>query len=106
LRDETCEGQPCFERERYLANKYSGYKRQVVWMDKATCHPWKIDYYGRKDSLLKAPTIKGYKKYLNKHWRTDEMFMINHQTGKSTRHRFRAGLADAGFTQDSLKRAR
>ncbi len=39
------------------------------------------------------------------------MFMINHQTGKSmllkwSNHNFHAGLADADFTQNSLKRAR
>lgn len=111
LRDETCEGQPCFVLERYPANKYSGYKRQVVWMDKAEYRPWKIDYYDRKDSLLKTLTFKGYKQYLNKHWRPDEMFMVNHQTGKSTllkwsNYKFRTGLADADFTQDSIKRAR
>lgn len=111
LRDETCEGQPCFVLERYPVNKYSGYKRQMVWMDKAEYRPWKIDYYDRKDSLLKTLTFKGYKQYLNKHWRPDEMFMINHQTGKSTllkwsNYKFRTGLADADFTQDSIKRAR
>ncbi len=111
LRDETCEGQPCFVLERYPVNKYSGYKRQVVWMDKAEYRPWKIDYYDRKDSLLKTLTFKGYKQYLNKHWRPDEMFMVNHQTGKSTllkwsNYKFRTGLADADFTQDSIKRAR
>lgn len=111
LRDETCEGQPCFVLERYPVNKYSGYKRQVVWMDKAEYRPWKIDYYDRKDSLLKTLTFKGYKQYLNKHWRPDEMFMVNHQTGKSTllkwsNYKFRTGLVDADFTQDSIKRAR
>ncbi len=39
------------------------------------------------------------------------MFMINYQTGKSmllewNTHNFHAGLADVGFIQDSLNRAR
>ncbi|MDX1253125.1 MAG: outer membrane lipoprotein-sorting protein [Gammaproteobacteria bacterium] len=111
LRDEVIEGQPCFVVERYPVNKNSGYKRQVTWIDKAEYRPWKIDFYDRKDSLLKTLTIKGYKQYLKKHWRPDEMFMVNHQTGKSTllkwsNYKFHAGLTDADFTQESLKRAR
>lgn len=111
LRDEVYEGQPCFVMERYPVNKYSGYKRQIVWMDKAEYRPLKIDFYDRKDSLLKTLTFKGYKQYLRKHWRPDEMFMINHQTGKSTllkwnNYKFRTGLTEADFTQDSLKRSR
>ncbi len=109
--DEAYKGQPCFVLERYPVNKYSGYKRQVTWIDKAEYRVLKIEYYDRKDSLLKTLTFKGYKQYLKKHWRSDEMFMINHQTGKSTllkwnNYKFRTGLAEADFTQDSLKRAR
>ena len=111
LRDEVYEGQSCFVVERYPVSKYSGYKRQITWIDKAEYRPLKIEYYDRKDSLLKTLTFKGYKQYLKKHWRPDEMFMINHQSGKSTllkwnNYKFRTGLADADFTQDSLKRAR
>ncbi len=116
LRDEVCpdeayKGQSCFVVERYPVNKYSGYKRQTTWIDKAEYRVLKIEYYDRKDSLLKTLTFKGYKQYLKKHWRSDEMFMINHQTGKSTllkwnNYKFRTGLVEADFTQDSLKRAR
>ena len=111
LRDEVYEGQSCFIVERYPVSKYSGYKRQITWIDKAEYRPLKIEYYDRKDSLLKTLIFKGYKQYLKKHWRPDEMFMINHQSGKSTllkwnNYKFRTGLADADFTQDSLKRAR
>jgi hypothetical protein len=111
LRDERYEDQDCFVLERYPVDKYSGYKRQVVWMDKAEYRPLKVDYYDRKDTLLKTLTFKGYRQYLGKYWRADEMFMLNHQTGKSTllqwsQYRFGAGLTEADFTQESLKRAR
>lgn len=111
LRDEIYEGQPSFVVERYPVNKYSGYKRQITWIDKAEYRPLKIDFYDRKDSLLKTLTFKGYQQYLKKHWRPDEMFMMNHQTGKSTllkwsNYKFRIGLTGSDFTQDSLKRAR
>ena len=111
LREETCEGQPCFVMERYPVSKYSGYTRQVVWTDKAEYRPYKIDYYDRKGSLLKTLTWKDYKRYLNKHWRADEMFMLNHQSGKSTllrwtNYKFGTGLQDADFNQERLKRGR
>ncbi len=111
LREETYDGQSCFVIERYPVDKYSGYKRQVVWLDKAEYRPLKVDYYDRKDSLLKTYTAKGYRQYLGKYWRAGEMLMVNHQTGKSTLlkwsdFKFRTGLKETDFTQDSLKRAR
>lgn len=111
LRDEIHDGQSCFVIERYPVDKYSGYKRQIVWLDKAEYRLMKIEFYDRKDSLLKTFTAKGYQQYLGKYWRVGEMLMVNHQNGKSTslrwsNYRFQTGLRDADFTQESLKRAR
>lgn len=111
LRDETYEGMPSFVIERYPVDKNSGYIRQQVWIDQAEYRPWKIDFYDRKDSLLKTLTFRGYRQYAGKYWRADEMFMQNHQSGKSTLlkwtdYRFRTGLRDADFNEASLKRAR
>lgn len=109
LRDEACETLSCFVIERYPVNPDSGYTRQTVWIDKAEHRAQRIDYYDRKQSLLKTLTWKGYRQYLNKHWRADEMLMVNHQTGKSTLlqwsgYRFRTGLKDGDFNQENLKR--
>lgn len=111
VREEPCEGTPCFVIERYPVSRDSGYTRQVVWLDQSEYRPQKIDFYDRKGSLLKTLTWSGYKQYLGKYWRADEMTMVNHQSGKSTRllwrdYRFRTGLKDSDFTQESLKRAR
>ena len=111
LRDESHEGKLCFVIERTPVDKRSGYTRQQVWIDQAEYRPWKIDYYDRKDSLLKTLVWRGYRQYLGKYWRADEMFMQNHQNGKSTLlkwrdYKFRAGLKDADFNEASLKRAR
>ncbi len=112
IRDEVHEGKDCFVMERFpVDKKNSGYTRQVTWIDKNEYRQWKVDYFDRKNSLLKTLTIKDYKKYLNKFWRADEMNMINHQNGKSTRlvwsnYRFRVGLKDRDFNKNSLKRAR
>jgi len=111
IRDESLDGKECFVFERYPAYKNSGYTRQVVWLDKAEYRIYKIDFYDRKNSLLKTQTNKGYKQYLDQYWQPAEMFMKNHQTGKSTlltwsEYKFRTGLKDKNFNKNSLKRSR
>jgi len=112
IRDEVMNGQESFVVEFFpIDKKNSGYTREVNWIDKKEYRTLKVDYYDRKDSLLKTLTVKGYKKYLDKYWRPDQMYMENHQTGKSTRliwsdYKFRTGLENSDFNQNSLKRAR
>jgi hypothetical protein len=112
IRDEVYDGQECFVIESYpVDKKYSGYTRQVTWIDKSEYRTLKIEYFDRKNSLLKTLTIKGYQKYLDKFWRADEMYMVNHQNGKSTRlfwsnYKFRVGLKDRDFNKNSLKRVK
>lgn len=111
IADETLDGKECFVFERYPIYKNSGYTRQVVWLDKNEYRIYKIDFYDRKNTLLKTQTNKGYKQYLDQYWQPDEMFMKNHQTGKSTLliwsdYKFRTGLKDRNFNKNSLKRAR
>jgi len=111
LRDETLNGIDCFVIERYPAYEHSGYTSQVVWINKAEYRPEKVVFYDRKNSLLKTLTYDGYQQYLDKFWRADQMYMENHQTGKSTTltwsdYQFRTGLEDRDFNKNSLKRAK
>lgn len=111
LRDETFDGKDCFVVERFPTDKYSGYTKQVAWIDKAEYRALKIDFYDRKKSLLKTLENKDYKLYLDKFWRPALSVMQNHQTGKGTRleykgYEFKVGLNDKEFTKNSLKRAK
>jgi outer membrane lipoprotein-sorting protein len=111
LRDEPCGELTCFVYERYPLDQYSGYTRQVVWMDQDEYRVHRIDYYDRKQSLLKTLTVSGHSQHLERFWQPGRMEMVNHQTGKSTEllwsdYRFGTGLTDADFTQNSLMRAR
>ena len=111
LRDESCDGLECFVIERDPVDKYSGYTRQVVWIDKAEYRPQKIVYYDRKNSLLKTLTFNDYQQFLDRYWRAHDMFMVNHQTGKSTRltwrdYKFKTGLTERDFNRNVLKRVR
>ena len=111
IRDEVFNGTDCFVIERYPAYEHSGYTRQVVWVNKDKYVAEKIDFYDRKNDLLKTLVNSNYKQYLDQYWRADEMLMENHQTGKSTflswkDYSFKNGLGDKDFSRNSLKRAR
>ena len=112
LRDEMYEGQDCFVVARFpIDKKNSGYIRQVIWIDKKEYRTLKVDYFDRKDSLLKTLTAKNYNKYLAKYWRAHNVNMANHQNGKSTEliwsdFQFNVGLKDSEFNKNSLKKAR
>lgn len=112
IREEVYEGQECFVVEFYpVDGENSGYTRQVNWIDKEEYRTLKVEYYDRKESLLKTLTINGYEKYLDRYWRAHEMNMINHQNGKSTQlgllnYTFKVGLLDRDFSKNSLKRVK
>ena len=110
LKDENMAGADCFVVERDPVDPKSGYTRQVVWFNKENYRQEKVEYYDRKNSLLKTLTFENYNIYLDKHWRAGEFKMVNHQTGKETLlifedYAFQTGLTDNDFTQNSLKRA-
>ena len=111
LRDEPLEGQPTFVIERIPVDPKSGYTRQVVWIDHAEYRTVRIEFYDRKDALLKTLKLSGYQRFLDQYWRPELMAMVNHQTGKSTDlvwsdYQFRVGLDEADFDRSSLARAR
>ena len=111
LRDEALEGLASYVVERDPVDPKSGYQRQEVWFDKDEYRIQKVVYYDRKGALLKTQILTGYKQYLGQYWRADEMEVLNHQTGKSTRlvwnnYKFRTGLKDRDFTKNKLERIR
>ena len=111
LRDETFQGMDCFVIERDPVDEYSGYTRQVVWIDKAEYRPQQIVFYDRKNAKLKTLVFSDYRQYLDKYWRAHVMDMENHQTGKSTRltwsdYQFQTGLTERDFNRNNLDRVR
>ncbi|NKB65074.1 MAG: outer membrane lipoprotein-sorting protein [Gammaproteobacteria bacterium] len=110
IKEEACgEGFQCNVIERLPQYKSSGYKRQIAWIDKEHYRTIKIEYYDRKDSLLKTLDFIGYNEYVGNFWRADRFEMVNHQTGKSTsllwtNYDFESVLDDSDFNQKALKR--
>lgn len=114
LKDEPCglnNELTCFVSERYPVDPFSGYTRQISWVDHNEYRPWKIDFYDRKNALLKTLIMSDYRQYLGKYWRAHTMEMINHQTGKKSiltwsNYEFNTGLKDSDFNRAKLKRVR
>ncbi|WP_343221736.1 outer membrane lipoprotein-sorting protein [Pseudoalteromonas sp. MMG022] len=111
LGEEEANGLQSHKIEQFPVDENSGYKRRIVWIDKEAYRIQKIEFYDRKDTLLKTLTYSGYNKYIEGFWRPDNAKMVNHQSGKSTvlefyNYQFREGLSDSDFSQSSLKRLR
>lgn len=111
LRDEPCGERQCHVLERKPLYEDSGYTRELVWIDTTDYQFRKIDYYDRKNALLKTLTLKNYTLYEGKFWRPLELDMVNHENDKTTRliwkgYAFHTGLTKDDFTTASLERAR
>lgn len=111
LGDDTINGLDSYMIEQYPVDKHSGYTRRVVWVDKEHYRAQKIDFYDRKNSLLKTLSYSSYQQYLAHYWRADSMNMTNHQNGKSTELKwsnfaFKTDLRASDFNKNALKRMR
>lgn len=111
LRDEVINGQDCFVLELRPQYKHSGYTKSYIWINKEHYRPEKIDFYDRKDALLKIQHFTDYQQYLGQYWRAHTMTMENQQNGKSTilkwtNYQFQIGLTEKDFEKNDLKRQR
>lgn len=111
IRDDNFDGFDCFLVEQTPKDKYSGYSKRIVWVDKQAYRTIKMEFYDRKGDLLKTLHNTSFKQYLQKYWRPGMSSIVNHQTGKSTdlvwgSYSFQIGLEQRDFYKNSLKRAR
>ncbi|NKB66954.1 MAG: outer membrane lipoprotein-sorting protein [Candidatus Latescibacteria bacterium] len=111
LREEACGDLTCAVVERYPRYKSSGYTRQIVWWDREEYRIHRIEFYDRKNQLLKTLTPLGYQEYAGRYWRPDRMVMENHQNGKGTELVFEnwvfaTGIAEKDFTASRLRRVK
>jgi outer membrane lipoprotein-sorting protein len=111
LADESCGEMQCYKMERKPAYKYSGYTKQIVWLDKEAFRAVKVDFYDRKGDKLKTLESEGFTQYLGHYYRSNKMTMTNHLNGKFTvlewkDYAFKTGLTDRDFKSQTLKRSR
>ena len=101
----------CLVIERHPLDPYSGYTKQLVWIDKENYLVQKIHHYDRKSFHLKTQTFEEYKLYEGFFWQPHKIKMMNHQNGKSSILKFQdiklnSGFTDKDFSQNSLRRSR
>ena len=111
LGEQPCGEFTCDVVERYPRYKNSGYTRQISWLDQSVYQIRKLDFYDRKNTLLKTLEFDDYRKYEGDIWRAHRFSMQNHQTEKSTDliysdYKFNTGLTDNDFVKGMLKRVK
>ena len=108
LSEEEVDGVMMDVVERIPRYENSGYARQVAWIDQEVFQIRKVDFYDRRNDLLKTLLLEDYRDY-DGIWRSHKFLMTNHKTGKSTDliyddYRFKTGLDDKDFVKGVLKR--
>ena len=111
LREEACGDLTCDVLERKPLYEDSGYTRQLAWIDQTDHQIRKVEYYDRKDDLLKTQTFEDYRLYDDQFWRAQVFRIENHQTGKSTDlifsdYQFGLDLDEDDFVKGVLRRQR
>ena len=111
LREEELDGILCHVIERKPLDPYSGYTKQIVWIDSENFLTRKIHHYDKKSFHLKTQIFSDYKIYNEAYWQPHKVTMINNQNGKSSvlsfkEVKYKNGFDDRDFSQNSLKRSR
>jgi outer membrane lipoprotein-sorting protein len=70
--------------ERTPVYKFSGYARELTWVNKANYQTVKIEYYDKKGDLLKTQTMDKWEQYKSRYWRPLKLEMVNHVNHKKT----------------------
>lgn len=94
--------------ERYPNYKYSGYTKQVSYVDTKTFLTLQVDYYDRKKSLLKSAFFSDYK-LINGVYRNGKIHMKNFSNSKQSilvweDESIKNGLTNKDFHKRVLKK--
>ena len=110
LGEEACGELTCDVLERVPRYEHSGYRRQKAWIDQDAFQVRQVEFYDRKDQLLKTLNLEDYRSY-DGVWRAHRLAMVNHVTGKETDllyadYTFGVGLGEDDFSRNALSRLR
>jgi len=110
VREESCEDGAlvCDVIDRVPEDSHSAYSRQRVWVDQSARRIFRIDYFDRKETLLKTFSARDFRLYDDRYWRPMEVVMHNQQSGNVTilsysRIEFGTGLSVANFHRNTLR---
>lgn len=82
LGEDTVEGRMVWKLERVPVGK-SGYSHQIGYFDQEYMNPLLIEYFDKKNELLKVATLSEFEKFGNL-WRAGTITMSNKQTAKKS----------------------
>ena len=99
-------GKQCHQVETRPLYDDSGYTRRLLHVETDTMRVQKIDFYDRKDALLKTLAYRDYQTHQGKFERAHLWEMKNHQNQKSTRLRFTDFKFNNGFSAAEFSQAR
>ncbi len=108
--EEELDGMTTDVIERFPRYENSGYTKQKSWIDQDIYQVRKVEFYDRKEALLKTLVLSDYRDY-DGVWRAHSLKMINAQSGKETElvyddFSFKNGLDANDFEQGVLTRLR
>jgi len=107
LEEVKIDGVVCYKGIRIPRYKNSGYTKEVSYIQKDNFLIKRVDYYDRKNELLKTAIFSDYKK-IKGVYRVGKIVMNNYQNGKKTiliwqEDRIDVGLRDKDFRKRVLK---
>lgn len=107
-KEEQLEGKEIYKVERFPNYQYSGYTKQVSYIDKESFLTLKVDYYDRKKSLLKSAYFTDYK-LINGVYRNGKIHMKNFSNSKEStlvwnEESIKNGLTQKDFHKRVLKK--
>jgi outer membrane lipoprotein-sorting protein len=111
LKDTKFTGLDCYVIERTPTYK-SGYSKQISYIAKKYSNPLKVEYYDRKNQLLKVALFEGYEKHTvggKSMYRPKSIKMDNVQTKKKSifswkNRKIGVSFSDNEFRKNNLKR--
>lgn len=109
LRTEPCDEVMCFVVQSTPLTPDSGYSKTILWIRTDNYRNTQVEFYDKKDRLLKILSLADYRLMNNKYWRAFRLIMKNKINGKETDFlienlKIGAGLTNADFTQRALER--
>jgi len=101
-------GKKYYKGTRIPKDKNSGYSKQITYIDMDTNLVYRVDYYDRKNELLKTAIFEEYNKIDNVYM-MKKIVMKNFQNSKTTilqwsDQKIKVGLNKKDFTKRKLKR--
>ncbi|MFO0726348.1 MAG: outer membrane lipoprotein-sorting protein [Myxococcota bacterium] len=108
---EACGDGTCDLVESRPKDDRSGYTKRILSVEQGSGRLKKVDFYDKKDSLLKTLAYSEHKTYQGKLDRALVWTMTNHQSGKSTvlrfdEFQFKNGYTVSDFSVAKLKMVR